>query len=201
MDFLKKLEKTVTLNLEDGSQVDFSTDYRLFVEYSIILDIKDEDEQLDSLISFLQRNNLPLIESSVQVLSDLYFKTDVHNENALKKKKNNFNYNFSILWPLIEAGFISNYNIFLSDVDMDFRLFKRLLNELHNTLFNEVIRCWNADLSDKNISKKEKKHIAEIKERYPLGNTKVIDVSQRDKDMKEYVRNRHRELRERRNNG
>lgn len=176
-----------------GKRYDYSTDYRLFVEFSQCMLTGD----IKRLIDFLNVNGLPNEMESVEVISNLYFPCENLSETEKVKggvkSSNSAKFDFDILSDLIYSVFLEQYHIDLFDVCfLHFEKFRVLLACVKDkSRLKDVLMAWNCDL--KKLSNKE--YYLGLRKQYPLVLvSKVIkSVKERDNAMVSYLKARYSE--------
>ncbi len=177
-----------TVELKIGGRLwEYSTDYRLFVEYSILATSNGD------IVPFLQRNNLPLETETIQAINAIYFEKPKENKGK-SSKNSHYLFKYDVLWDLIYSAFYQCYSIDLCEVTLHYAKFQVLLNGITGTKLNDVLCEWG-----KNIGKLKgdaKKHCAEVRKQYPLGKTTSRSLEARNKRMKDYIKRRRKEIEE-----
>lgn len=173
-----------------GKPWEFSTDYRLFVRYSVMLTNKDNSR----VVEFLKDNGLPVQVESITALNELYFPTEEKQEEEGASKQTNYLFKYDILWDLVFSAFWEKYGIDLSEVqNLSFAKFKVLLAGISGTKLNDVLDAWATDV--RNLKGGRLKNVKNIRRVYPLGcDVQFEKVEARDRRMKEYVKQRFMEV-------
>ncbi|MFI3228333.1 MAG: Gp15 family bacteriophage protein [Clostridia bacterium] len=185
-------ERFVELTI-NGGKFEYSTDYRLFVDYCNIATNNGD------ISSFIRANKLPLNEKTILEINGLYFEQQPDEKTDIKDKSNKksaYTFKYDVLWELIFSAFWEKYQIDLDIADLHFKKFKMLLNGVKDTKLNEVLECWGTPLQG--LKKEERAYNKSVRNKYPLGATSTNEtLEQRNNRMIDYVKKRNKEL----NNG
>lgn len=168
------------------------TDFRAGIEFEVMVEKGEQD--IFNLMKPFYPNGLPEPEkSAIEAAIWFYMCGGEEKEEPAKPTRNRKKaYSFTVDAEAIYSDFSRYYNIDLTDAKIHWWKFRALLYGLPNdSAFKERIYYRTCDL--KNLSKNEKKRIAEIRKHIEIKTEEKgekITLEQRNKQILDYVSNR-----------
>ena len=171
----------------DGIQYPVNTDFRQWIEiYSVICGDKSNEEKAEFLARFMQENNLPLNQASLNAI--LQFINGQSTRKGGGKSDNKKAFDFRKDSSYIFAAFLSTYDIDLTVAQMHWWKFLSLFQSLpEDCQMCKIIQYRVADTNK--MSKEQKKFYEDMKRHYSLDSDRPkMTLEERNRMMIEQMK-------------